>query len=83
MIVEECAYNPVFDLKPVDEFGWIDAAEAYVNKSVPSNLITQESDYNGIDDPDSILGKPDDVFSALRMQERIVNASSGEKSESE
>lgn len=83
MIVEECKFDPIHDLKPVDEFGWIDAAEAYVNKSVPSDMVTQESDYNGIEDPDSILGKPDDVFSALRMQERIVNASSGEKSESE
>lgn len=83
MIVEECSYNPVVDIKPVDEYGWIDAAVAYINKSVPSDLVTQESDYNGIDDPDSILGKPDDVFSALRMQERMLNSQSTEGNVSE
>lgn len=83
MVVEECKYDPVHDLKPVDEYGWIDAAVAYINKSVPSDMVTQESDYNGIEDPDSILGKPDDVFSALRMQERVVNSQSSEGDGSE
>lgn len=88
MIVEECKYNPIEDLKPVDAFGFLDLASAYVNKTVPSDTVTQDADYNGIDDPASILGKPRDVFDALRMQDRIKasaksaeSAGSGEKSE--
>lgn len=71
MIVKECLYDPCKDLKPVDSFGWLDVAEAYVNKSVPSDIVTQETDFNNIDDPSSILGKPTDVFHALRMQDSI------------
>lgn len=84
MIVEECKYNPVVDLKPVDAFGFLDLASAYVNKTVPSDTVTQETEYNGIDDPASILGKPRDVFDALRMQDRIakVTAEKAEKAES-
>lgn len=86
MIVTECKYNPIEDLKPVDAFGFLDLASAYVNKTVPSDTVTQDSDYNGIDDPASILGKPRDVFDALRMQDRVTKvvaekADAGEKSE--
>lgn len=84
MIVTECKYNPVVDLKPVDSFGFLDLASAYVNKTVPSDTVTQDSEYNGIDDPSKILGKPRDVFDALRMQEHItkVVSESGEKADS-
>lgn len=88
MIVEECKYNPLVDMKPVDSFGFLDLASAYVNKTVPSDTVTQDADYNGIDDPASILGKPRDVFDALRLQDRIKasaksaeSVGSGEKSE--
>jgi len=86
MVVTECKYNPIEDLKPVDAFGFLDLASAYVNKTVPSDTVTQDADYNGIDDPSSILGKPRDVFDALRMQDRITKvtaekAESGEKSD--
>lgn len=78
MIVKECKYNPVEDIKPVDSFGWLDLASAYVNKTVPSDTVTQDTEYNGIDDPASILGKPTDVFHALRMQDSIEAAVSSQ-----
>lgn len=74
MIVIDCKYNPARDLKPVDENGWLDLASAYVNKTVPSDLVSQETDYNDIDDPESIAGKPSDVFDAL-MFDKSVQAS--------
>ena len=81
MIVTECKYDPIRDLKPVDENGWLDLASAYVNKTVPSDLVTQETDYNDIDDPDSIAGKPSDVFDAL-MYDKSVQASKAKEGES-
>lgn len=71
MIVTECKYDPAKDLKPVDENGYLDLASAYVNKTVPADIVTQDTDFNGIEDPGSIIGKPSDVFDAIRMQEAI------------
>lgn len=84
MIVQECSYNPEKDLKPVEEFGFINLKEAFVNRTVPSNLPDSETDYNGISDPASIVGKPTDVFDALRMQSELMSrdkavSGSGEK----
>lgn len=80
MIVLECLYNPLWDKKPVDQFGWLDLAEAWVNKTVPSDIVTQDSDYNGIDDPSSVLGKPRDVFEAYRMQDYVTSVSASDSS---
>lgn len=72
MRVYNCSYDPIRDLKAVEPFGYIDAKQAFVTGSVPSQLPDSDSDYNGIDDPASILGKPVDVFDAIAMQ-RAVN----------
>lgn len=71
MLVKECKYDPIKDLKPVDENGYLDLASAYVNKTVPADIVTQDTDFNGIEDPSSIVGKPSDVFDAIRMQDAI------------
>ena len=81
MIVTECKYNPVRDLKPVDSVGWIDVASAYVNRTIPSDLVTQETDFNNIDDPDSIAGKPSDVFDALMFDKNASEVASQAKAE--
>lgn len=65
MEITECKYNPEVDMKPVDPFGFIDLKDAFVNKCVPSQVGESDSDYNGIDDPSSILGVPSDIFDAL------------------
>ena len=71
MIVLECKYNPERDLKAVEPFGFVDLKESFINNCVPSQAPDAESDYNGIQDPSSILGKPSDVFDALRMAQDI------------
>ena len=86
MIVRECKYNPLKDLKPVDSAGWIDVASAYVKRTIPSDLVTQETDFNNIDDPDSIAGKPSDVFDALMFDKnasKVVSQAKDEGSKSE
>ena len=64
-------YNPVKDLKEVDQFGFVDLVEATVNGVVESYVSDTEASYNGIEDPSTILGKPSDVFEAARMQDSI------------
>lgn len=67
----ECKYNPVKDISDVDQFGFIDLQECLANGEVPSTIADSEDQYNGIDDPNEILGKPSDVFDAYRMGDYI------------
>lgn len=71
MIVKKCFFNPARDLKEVEPFGFIELKNAFVERCVPSQIGESESDYNGIDNPESILGRPSDVFDALRAADEL------------
>lgn len=81
MVVESCLYNPERDLKAVEPFGFVDLKDAYINHCVPSQVGDSESDYNGIEDPSSIVGKPSDVFDALSMSADLDKRVSDAKKE--
>lgn len=74
MIVKECNFDPVRDLHPVDQFGFIDLKTALDSSIVPSQMPESDTDYNGIDDPEKILGKPHDVFEAIDTQKALEAA---------
>ena len=74
-------FNPVCDIERVSPEGALDLCKAYSLGSIPSNLDSVESDYNGIEDPASIIGKPDDVFSGIQAGK--VVESRDKKSESD
>ena len=67
----KCEYNDIVDIKEVDQFGFVDLNECMANGQVPSSVSNTEDEYNGIDDPASILGKPHDVFEAYKMQDYV------------
>lgn len=71
MVVTECKFNPIKDKTPVDALGFVDLKSAMVNHAIPSQIADTEEDYNGIEDPQSIMGRPTDVFEAMEMQTRI------------
>lgn len=71
MICPEYFFNPMTDFHPVEQSGYIDLVQALNTGSVPSNLEGSDEDYNGMDMPDMILGKPEDVFEAFRMRDYI------------
>lgn len=76
MLVLDCPFDPVRDIAPVDQFGFIELKDALANSIVPSQMPDSESDYNGIDEPDKVIGKPRDIFEALDAQkaaEQIVS----------
>lgn len=74
MIVESCPFDPVRDIAPVDQFGFIDLKVALDSSVVPSQMPDSDSDYNGIDEPDKVLGKPRDIFEALDAQSALEEA---------
>lgn len=81
MIVKDCLFDPVRDIAPVEQFGFIELKDALANSIVPSQMPESETDYNGIDEPDKVLGKPRDIFEAMDAQkaaEQLVS-SEGEK----
>lgn len=71
MVYKDFSFNPLRDKTPVSGTGFIDLKSAMVNNVIPSNIAESETDYNGIQDPASIMGKPRDVFEALDMQKAI------------
>lgn len=88
MIVPECKFDPVRDLTPVSPYSSLDLKAALANSTVPTVLPGAESDYNGVQSPEEIIGTPRDVFEAIDMQRAVeaaaadaANDSSGEKSE--
>lgn len=76
MIVESCPFDPVRDLHPVDQFGFIDLKTALDASVVPSQMPESDTDYNGIEEPQQILGKPRDIFEAIDTQNAIEAAAS-------
>ena len=76
---QKCVFNPVCDVQQVSPEGALDLAQAYSLGSIPSNLTSDVTDFNDIEDPASIAGKPDDVFSGLQAGK--VVESRGKKSD--
>lgn len=58
-------YDPVKDLNPVDPYGYVDLRSAFENHNVPSEIADELANYNGIDDPESILGTPKDILKRI------------------
>lgn len=81
MRVKGCRYNPVMDLSSVSQTGFVDLKNAFANNSIPSQIVGAETDYNGIEDPASILGRPSDVFEAMVMESYVKSVGTSNKSE--
>lgn len=74
MIVPECRFDPVRDLTPVSPYPSLDLKAALANSTVPTVLPGAESDYNGVQAPEEIIGTPRDIFEAIDMQRAIESA---------
>lgn len=74
MIFYSCPFNPDIDLNPVAPSGFLNLQEAWINGAVPSDLVSSTEDYNGIDSPDGVAGKPRDFADAYRMNKEYSKA---------
>lgn len=72
MIYKDLVFDKKKDISEVDQFGYIDLSQALSTGTVDSSLKIDEKTFNNIDDPGSILGKPEDAFQAMHMAS-IVN----------
>lgn len=66
-------FDKTCDIKEVDPFGFVDLGLCLMTGTVPSDVTGSVSNYNGIEDPQSIIGSPSDVFEAMRMHDEIQN----------
>lgn len=71
MVYKSFPFDPIKDKTPVSGSGFVDLKSAMVNHTIPSAIAESDLQYNGIEDPASILGKPRDVFEAVDMQKSI------------
>ena len=66
MIQDNFFFDPVKDIAPVDQFGFIDLKSALATGVVPSQLPDSDSDYNGIENPEAVLGTTPVASALLR-----------------
>lgn len=64
VVFVEDDYNK--NVSTVSQYGYIDMRVAYATGVVPSSLEDTSNPSNGIDEPSSIIGRPDDIFSVKR-----------------
>lgn len=67
--IEVCGYDPCKDISPVSPNDSIDLCDAFANGFVPENIVIGDSDFDGNDEPKSIIGRPANDFDAIHMAE--------------
>lgn len=75
-MIQTLNFDKTCDLKEVDKYGYVDLILCLRTGSVPSDVSASVSNYNGIEDPQSIIGSPSDIFEAMRMHDEIKNNAS-------
>ena len=75
-----CKYDPIRDIQKVDITGFVDLVHANASNSVPANIVADETKFNEIDDPNSIAGRPSDVFDAMQMNKSVLSYKAPESS---
>lgn len=75
-------YNPLVDLEPVDQFGFVDVRAAYANGVVEGNVNIEQASFNGVDDPSTIMDRPRDIFESYRQADYVKSAVSAAETES-
>ena len=58
--------RPKGDLQIVAQVGAVNLRLAFATGVVQGNLDSVDGDFNGIEDPSSIIGRPDDIFAVHR-----------------
>ena len=75
-------YDPSKDLHAVEQYGFVDLTEVFQTGTVTGDLNASLENYNDIEDPASILGKPRDVFEAYAMNDYVKSVGKKDVSES-
>ena len=71
LIPEKVSFDPMRDIAPVDQVGFVDLHKAFLTGVVPGDLVVNEESYNGVEEPASLVGRPRDVFEAIRNGQAV------------
>lgn len=68
----ENKFNPVRDIMAVEQFGFVDIVKANSTGVIDTPLDSEESRFNGIEDPRSIGARPTDIFEAMQANVAVT-----------
>lgn len=68
-----CQFNKGCDYQAAASGLALDLGSAMKNGSVPASLGSSEFSFNGIANPDNVLGRPKDIFDSMRMEKEVYN----------
>lgn len=74
-VPEVCGYDPRRDICAVVPTDVIDLKEAFVNGFIPDNVVVGDTEYDGNDEPASIIGRPSNDFEAIHLLQTLKDAS--------
>lgn len=67
----ECKFDKNRDLGEASQTGYVVLEELLAHGYVPPNLNVAPADFNDIDDPKAVYGKPADKFEAMTMAKSL------------
>lgn len=59
------------DIAKVDQFGYVDLTKVLVNNTLPANMSNNDLKYSDIDNPQSVMNRPKDVFEVAHLERSI------------
>lgn len=71
-MIQDCSFDFKRDVQAVEQSGYIDLAKANATSSIPGDIGTADLQYNDIEDPRSIGGRPSDAFEAAAMAKSVA-----------
>lgn len=80
-------FNPARDLQAVDQFGFVNLADAFTKGVIPGALDMTEESFNGVQNPGTLIARSQDVFDGLRKAQFVksqldkLNAEERERAE--
>lgn len=77
MLYGDVVYNKRKDIHSVDQFGFVNVTKAFESGAVPASVAPTPEQFNGIESPEAVLGRPSDVFEAYRMRDYVMKSSGG------
>lgn len=63
--------RPEVDMQEVDQFGFVNLADAFDKGIIPSTAAVVDSDFNGVANPGTLISRSTDVFDGYRKAEYV------------
>lgn len=70
-----CRYSPCRDIREVDDFGYVDLADALESGCIPASVAPSSASFDATNgaslSPSQVFGKPSDQFEAYEMRSSL------------